>query len=172
VAGTQTSSHSLAPAQSTGKAGALLARGHGNGMVTLIDLPRRATAGAALHAHSRAVHAVALSPDGRLLASADAHSAIVWDLTTRRPTGRPIPATESSGLTTSPDITDLALSPDGRTLAIGDAWGRVTLWDLTSRTRWVLQAARANNFQFSPDGAILAVASHGGEVRLWDVADR
>jgi hypothetical protein len=61
---------------------------------------------------------------------------------------------------------------DARTLAIGDNLGRVTLWDLPSRTRWVLQAARANSFQFSPDGTILAVASHGGEVRLWEVADR
>ena len=172
VAGTQTSSQSLAIAPSSGKAGALLARGHPNGMVTLIDLTRQAPAGTPLHAHARAVQALALSPDGRLLASADVHSAIVWDLASHRPTGQPIPATEMAGQTISPDITDLALSPDGRTLAIGDDLGRVTLWNLTSRTRWVLQAAGANNLQFSPDGTILAVASHGGQVRLWEVAAR
>jgi WD40 repeat protein len=172
VAGTQTSSHSLGNPQSIGQGGALLARGHPNGTVTLINLTQRVPAGAPLHAHSRAVQAVALSPDGRMLASADAHSAIVWDLASRRPTGEPIPVTENPPLTSSPDITDLALSPDGKTLAIGDNLDRVTLWDLTSRTSWVLQAAGANNFQFSPDGTILAVASRGGEVRLWDVADR
>jgi WD40 repeat protein len=152
--------------QSFSKKGALLARGYSNGMVTLTDLTRRAPAATPLQAHSGAVQAVALSPDGRLLASADAHTAIVWNLATRRPTGQPIPVTENSGLTTSPDITDLALSPDGKTLAIGDNLDRVMLWDLTSRTRWVLQAAGANSFQFSPDGTILAAASHGGEVRL------
>jgi WD40 repeat protein/DNA-binding SARP family transcriptional activator len=172
VAGTQTSSHSLGRAQSIGKGGALLARGHPNGMVTLVDLTRRAPAGAPLPAHARAVQAVALSPDGRLLASADAHRVIVWDLASRSPTGQPIPVTEMAGQTISPDITDLALSPDGRTLVIGDDLGRVTLWDLTTRSRWVLQAARANSFQFSPDGTVLAVASHGGEVRLWEVAAR
>jgi WD40 repeat protein/DNA-binding SARP family transcriptional activator len=158
--------------QSFSKRGALLARGYSNGMVTLTDLTRRAPAATPLQAHSGAVQAVALSPDGRLLASADAHTAIVWDLATRRPTGRPIPITENPPLISSPDITDLALSPDGKTLAIGDNLDRVTLWDLTSRTRWVLQAAGANSFQFSPDGTILAVASHGGEVRLWEVAAR
>jgi WD40 repeat protein/DNA-binding SARP family transcriptional activator len=158
--------------QSFSKKGALLALGHGDGTVTLVDLTRRAPAATPLQAHSGAVQAVALSPDGRLLASADAHSAIVWDLATRSPTGRPIPVTENPPLISSPDIAEVALSPDGRTLAIGDNQGRVTLWDLTSRTRWVLQAARANSFQFSPDGTILAVASHGGEVRLWEVADR
>jgi WD40 repeat protein len=158
--------------QSFGRKGALLARGHDDGTVTLIDLTRRAPAGTPLRAHRGAVHAVALNPDGRLLAAADAHTVIVWDLATRRPTGRPIPVTESSGVTTSPDIVDLALSPDSRTLAIGDSEGRVTLWDLTSRTRWILQAAGANTFRFSPDGTILAVASHGGEVRLWDLANR
>jgi WD40 repeat protein len=173
-AGTQTSSQNLGNTRSIGKAGALLARGHDDGTVTLVDLTRRVPAGEPLHAHSGAVQAVALSPDGRLLASADAHRALVWDLATRRPTRQPIPATEEPPLTTSPDITDLALSPDGRTLAIGDGLGRVTLWDLANTTakRWVLQAARANSFQFSPDGTILAVASHGGEVRLWEVADR
>jgi WD40 repeat protein len=172
TAGRRVSSQSFGTSsQSFSKKGALLARGHDDGTVTLIDLTRRAPVGTPLHAHAGAVQTVALSPDGRLLASADAHTVVVWDLATRRPTGRPIPVTESSGLTTSPDITDLALSPDGRTLAIGDHQDRVTLWDLTSRTRWVLQAAAANTFQFSPDGTILAVASHGGEVRLWDVAD-
>jgi WD40 repeat protein/DNA-binding SARP family transcriptional activator len=174
VAGPRTSSQSFGNAQTIGNRGALLARGHDDGTVTLVDLTRRAPAGTPLHAHSGAVQAVALSPDGSLLASADAHTAIVWDLATRRPTGRPIPVTENPSSTVSPDITDLALSPGGRTLAIGDGLGRVTLWDLASAPakRWVLQAAGANTFQFSPDGTILAVASRGGEVRLWDVADR
>jgi WD40 repeat protein/DNA-binding SARP family transcriptional activator len=161
-----------ASSQSFGKGGALLTRGHNDGTVTLTDLIRQAPVGTPLRAHPHPVQAVALSSDGRLLASADAHTAIVWDLASRRATGPPIPVTEWAGLTISPDITHLALSPDGRTLAIGDYLGRVTLWDLASRTRWVLQAAGANSFQFSPDGTILAVASHGGEVRLWEVAAR
>jgi DNA-binding SARP family transcriptional activator/WD40 repeat protein len=108
AAGMRTSSQSFGNAQSIGKGGALLARGHDDGTVTLVDLTRRAPAGTPLHAHSGAVQAVALSPDGRLVASADAHTAIVWDLATRRPTGPPIPVTEMAGLTISPDIAHMA----------------------------------------------------------------
>jgi len=68
--------------------------------------------GTPLHAHHGAVRAVALSRDGRLLATADAHTVIMWDLTTRRPTRRPIPVFT--------DTFALAISPDSRTLAIGD----------------------------------------------------
>jgi WD40 repeat protein/DNA-binding SARP family transcriptional activator len=175
TAGRRVSSQSWSTSpQSFSNGGALLARGHDDGTVTLIDLARRAPVGAPLRAHRGAIHALALRPDGKRLATADAHTAIVWDLDARSPVGRPVPVTEIGGLTSLPDITHLALSPDNRTLAIGDNWGRVTLWDLASAPpkRWILQAAGANSFQFSPDGTILAVASHGGEVLLWDVAAR
>jgi WD40 repeat protein/DNA-binding SARP family transcriptional activator len=175
TAGRRVSSKSFGTsAQSFSNGGGLLARGHDDGTVTLVDLTRRTSVGAPLRAHRGAVRAVALSRDGKLLATADAHTAIVWDLGARSPVGRPVPVTEFGGLTSLPDITHLALSPDNRTLAIGDNWGRVTLWDLASAPakRWILQAAGANSFQFSPDGTVLAVASHGGEVLLWDVAAR
>jgi WD40 repeat protein len=168
AAGRRVSSQTFGPSQSFGKGGALLARGHDDGTVTLVDLARRVPVGTPLRAHRSAVRAVALSRDGRLLATADADTVILWDLTTPKPTRRPI------GVFT--DTVDLAISPDGRTLAISDGSGVVTLQDLASAPsrRWPLQHADVSLLEFSPDGAILAVAFHGqgGEVWLWDVAGR
>jgi WD40 repeat protein/DNA-binding SARP family transcriptional activator len=165
TAGRWVSSRGFGTSQSFGNGGGLLARAHDDGTVTLVDLARRAPVGTPLRAHRGAVRAVALSQDGRLLATADAHTVIVWDLATRRPARPPIRAFT--------EILNLALGPNGRTLAIGDDLGRLTLRDLASGSakRRVLQAAGANSFQFSPDGTILAVASHGGEVWLWRVTD-
>jgi WD40 repeat protein/DNA-binding SARP family transcriptional activator len=167
AAGRRVSSQTFGPSQRFGKGGALLARGHDDGTVTLVDLARRVPVGTPLPAHPSAVRAVALSRDGRMLATADAPTVIVWDLTTRRPTRRPIKVF-------SGDTVDVAISPDGRTLAIAEGSGVVTLWDLTSAPprRWPLHHANVSLLEFSPDGAILAVALHGGEVWLWDVAGR
>jgi WD40 repeat protein len=165
TAGGWVSSRGFGTSQSVGNDAGLLASAHDDGTVTLVDLARRTPVGPPLRAHRGAVRAVALSRDGRLLATADAHSVIVWDLATRRPTRPPIQAFT--------DILALAISPDGRMLAIGDDLGRVTLRALTSASakRRVLQAAEASNFQFSPDGTILAVARYTGEVWLWRVTD-
>ena len=167
AAGQQASALTFGSSQSFGKGGALLARGHDDGTVTLVDLARRVPVGTPLPAHRSAVRAVTVSPDGRLLATADAPTVIVWDLTTRRPTRQPIKVT-------SGDTVEVAISPDGRTLAIAEGSGAVTLWDLTSTSprRWPLQLAGGSLLEFSPDGAILAVALHGGEVWLWDVTSR
>jgi WD40 repeat protein len=167
-AGRRVGSDSFGNSQSLGRGGALLARAHDDGTVTLVDLTRRAPVGTPLHAHRGPIRAVTLSRDGRLLATADAHTVIVWDLTTRRPTRPPIQAFT--------DTIDLALSPDGHTLAIAEGSGLVTLQDLTSTPpkRWPLQHADGALLEFSPDGTILAVAataSSGGEVRLWRVTD-
>jgi WD40 repeat protein/DNA-binding SARP family transcriptional activator len=169
AAGRRVSSQTFGPSQSFGKGGALLARGHEDGTVTLVDLARRVPVGTPLRAHRSAVRAVALSRDGRMLVTADALTVIVWDLTTRRPTRRPIKVF-------SGDTVDVAISPDGRTLAIAEDSGVVTLWDLTSASprRWPLHHGNVSLLEFSPDGAILAVTLHGqgGEVWLWDVAGR
>jgi WD40 repeat protein len=170
TAGPRAGSQSLGNSHSFGKGGTLLARAHDDGTVTLIDLVRRAPVGTRLRAHPDAVQAVALSSDGRLLATADANTATVWDLATRTPAGRPTHVYTG--------IIDLAISPDGRTLAIGDSQGQVTLADVASATvEWPpLQqpgpVRGVSDLGFSPDGTILAVAADSGEVLLWRVADR
>ncbi|GGR83410.1 hypothetical protein GCM10010252_22630 [Streptomyces aureoverticillatus] len=93
-----------------------------------------------------------------------------------------------SGKTVGKSLSDtltseLAFSPGGQYLAAGDAYGRVTVWDGTGRTRRaVLTASDADAdaaptaaddyvsaLAFSPDNDTLAVATHSGTVQLWDV---
>ncbi|MFG1700456.1 protein kinase [Nonomuraea sp. NPDC049309] len=110
------------------------------------------------------VAAVALSPDGRTLATARGRLLETWDVRS----GRRIRAYEGAG--------DLALgfSPDGRTLAAG-----TRLLDLrTGQVTPLDQAARAGDgaattaLAFSPDGERLAFGLEGGRVLLWNVRER
>jgi WD40 repeat protein len=73
-------------------------------------------------------------------------------------------------------IETVALTPDGRTLASGDVSGKVTLWDVATRTKRTTLAAASDKvfyeevqLAFSPDGGTLAVAVDRA-VQLWDVA--
>ncbi|MGV9213969.1 WD40 repeat domain-containing serine/threonine protein kinase [Micromonospora sp. RB23] len=113
------------------------------------------------------ISAVAFSPDGATLASADAGTFAItfWDVATRK-TAAVVPGHRE-------EVEVLAFSPDGRTLATGGRDGVVKLWDVAShqvRTTLVFgEYDRVTRLLFAPGGdSIAAVGSN--RVKLWPVA--
>lgn len=119
---------------------------------------------------------LAISPDGRLLATGHAHAQIVlWDM----PQGvNPRELVKPQDPRRSNDVAALAVSPDGKLLAsIAQSTGELWLWDVgTSRGARLLGTHLSNQkyvLAFSPDGKTLASADDRGEsLTLWDVASR
>jgi WD40 repeat protein len=122
---------------------------------------------------SRWVHAVAFSPDGKLLATGEFANG--WSASTLRlwevKSGRQLVArnTGTSG------VVSLAFSPDGKTLALAGATGSVRLLNapgLATSRQLGKHTGRARKVAFSPDGKYLASAGDDGAVLLWDLATR
>ncbi|RMH70837.1 MAG: CHAT domain-containing protein [Cyanobacteria bacterium J007] len=126
--------------------------------------------------HSQPVITVAMSPDGKMVASGGQDNTIMlWDLATgqllRRLTGHGSP------------ILSLAFSPDGKTLASSSNHefndGTIALWDvetgqLKQSLGRSLVALRVGSLAFSPDGQYLA-SGHIGftlldtAIRIWQL---
>jgi WD40 repeat protein len=120
--------------------------------------------------HAATVTTLALSPNGRLLATAgDDGTARIWDVTSRAQVGEPL----DTGAVVRPVA--LAFSPDGAVLAVsGD--GGTALWDVEGRRlAGVLESTSGAHASvaFSPDGARVATGDvNGGTVTLWDPTTR
>jgi WD40 repeat protein len=113
--------------------------------------------------HSDLALAVALSPDGKTLASAG------WDQTVKlwnTVTGKEIATLRGHGK----QVWCVAFSPTGKLLASGSADQTVKLWDVaTGQERATLRGGAGASVVFSPDGRTLAVGTDDATVTLWDV---
>ena len=115
-----------------------------------------------LKGHTSSVDALAVSPDGKTIASA-AYDVRLWDAATGKQ-GLQLPVTNAS---------TLAFSPDGKTLAVGARDGKLTTWDVATGKPAVKFEGHTNqitSLAFSPDGKMLASASEDKSLKLWDVA--
>jgi WD40 repeat protein len=119
--------------------------------------------------HRLGVNSVALSPDGRILATAGADGKVIlWDVARRTLLGQPLSGQGAA-------VWSVAFSPDGRILATASA-DKVILWDVARRAP-LGSPLRGHDGEvtavaFSPDGRTLASGGKDATVRLWDVARR
>lgn len=116
---------------------------------------------------SRAVYAVTFSPDGDVLAAADANGQIcLWDVASGQ-LARTFTDPGSKG------VIGVDFCPDGELLAAADDNGRVYLWDVIggelARTFARRRSRGMNDVAFGLGGDVLAGANDNGQIYLWDV---
>jgi RNA polymerase sigma factor (sigma-70 family) len=120
--------------------------------------------------HGEQIRALALSPDGKVIASGGQKGRVcLWEVAT----GRRLDTLRGP----AGQVLALGFSPDGRTLAAAGSRdfnqisaGQTVLWELgTRKTRFTLTHSRwARCLAFSPDGAVLAVGCDAQEFGTWD----
>jgi WD40 repeat protein len=112
------------------------------------------------------VTAIALSPNGKILASGSMNGSIqLWNIAT----GSKIRTFQGH----SDRIESVAFSPDGKTLASGSNDETIKLWNVATGTEiGSLQGSFFSVYSvtFSPNGKTLASGSSDGTIKLWDVS--
>ncbi|MEI7686962.1 MAG: protein kinase [Planctomycetota bacterium] len=120
---------------------------------------------AELAQHMNAIHAVAVSADGNVLASAGQDQTVrLWDATSGHLRDTFIGHTDS--------VTELAFAPDGSWLASAGKDGRISIWPILPSPRlrtW--KGPHAGGVAINRDGTLGASAGWGdGRVTIWDLS--
>lgn len=117
--------------------------------------------------HQKPVYTIALSPDGRWLATGSTDGTVrIWEIASNREVFK---ATNKIKAPTS-----VQFSPDGRFLAMGSLDCSVRLWQAKTGQEVTLVAhtlgSGISSIAFSPDGSLLAAGSHDGTAKVWETA--
>jgi WD40 repeat protein len=118
-----------------------------------------------LEEHSNSVNSVAISLDGKTLASASDDKTIrLWNLQTQKPIAT------LTGHTSS--VNSVAISLDGKTLASASDDKTIRLWNLQTQKPIATltgHTSSVNSVAISLDGKTLASASDDKTIRLWNL---
>lgn len=122
-----------------------------------------------LKGHTSMVQAIAISPDGQLIASGSNDNNIkLWQLTT----GKLLRNFNRWFSGHSSMVDSLAFSPDGKLLASGSWDDTIKLWQVntgkqistfTGHSNWV------NSVAFNPEGQMLASGSADNTIKFWQI---
>ncbi len=108
------------------------------------------------------VTAFALSPDGRLVVTAGAHGAALWDVRT----GSELARLFAGGA----PAWKVAFSEDGSRVVGAGPDGHLHTWDVRPVLREVVLRTRSNwSTDISPEGNRVATAGAGGSIAIWAV---
>ena len=111
------------------------------------------------------MNALAVSPDGAVVATTATITARTWEIATG------IPDVTISGRHDS--LNAVAFGPSGALLGIASTDKTATVWDVTAGVPVTTLAGHGSSVTavaFAPDGALLATASADATARLWDAA--
>jgi WD40 repeat protein len=114
------------------------------------------------------IDSLAYTPDGKMLATANADGTIaLWDTRTRKRR-----QTLESEVGPGEFVVGLAFSPDGKALAIAGSQQTLKLFDTgTGKAKHTFDGVKSPllSLAFSPDGKLLATGLGEGECVLWEV---
>ena len=124
---------------------------------------------AVLKGHADPIYTVAVSPDGKLIATGSFDKSVkLWDTA-----GGKEVRTLSGKTGHQNQVLSVAFSPKGDLLASGGSDNVVKLWDIPSNTPSATfdAAAAVTKVAATADGKVYAIGTANGTIRFWNVAD-
>lgn len=115
--------------------------------------------------HTRDVSSIAISPNGKVLASGSVDLSVrLWDPATKRN----LAVLEGH----DGEVQALAFSPDSKLLASGEMYKKVRIWDVASGKQTQIftdMEGKVFGLAFTPDGKRLVAAVNDNSARVWTV---